>query len=255
MQTTFAERFRTRERLLGTFIKTPTSHACEILGGIGLDFVIIDQEHAPIGRSQLDQMLLGCKTSGLAGLVRVPALGDVLCALDTGATGVLVPHVSDVARAREFVAVARYSGERGFSNTNRAGAYGGHGMHEHILQQDRDTVTIAMIEDKAAIANIEAILTVDGLDGIFIGQGDLTVSMRADSPRAPEVRDAVARVLAAARQTGKPICIMVADAEGAKAFEAAGANAFVVSNDQSLMRTAALRLVDEFKAMPAAGEH
>lgn len=254
MQRSFAEQFRNRERLLGTFVKTPTSHACEILGDAGLDFVIIDQEHAPIDRTALDQMLLGCKASGLAGLVRVPALGDVLNALDTGAAGVLVPHVHDVERARHFIAAARYSGERGFSNTNRAGGYGARSMAEHLTGQDRDTVTLAMIEDAAALTNIDAILAVDGLDGIFIGQGDLTVSMRAESPRSPEVREAVARILAAARQAWKPVCIMVADAAGAAAFEAAGANAFVVSNDQSLMRGAALSLVDDFKALPAMGE-
>lgn len=252
MSTQFAERFRRKERLLGTFAKFPTSHACEILGEAGLDFVIIDQEHAPLGRSALDQILLGCKVSGLAGLVRVPDFSDVLCALDTGATGILVPHVYDLERAQKLVAHARYrGGERGFSNTNRAGGYGRVGMHDHIARQDRDVLALAMIEDQAAIENVDTILRLDGLDGIFVGQGDLTVSMGAESPRSPEVRDAVSTVLAAARNVGKPVCIMAADAEGAAFFEALGASAFVVSNDQGLMRQAALRLVDAFKAIPA----
>jgi len=255
MLRSFAERFRSRERLLGTFVKTPTSHACEILGEVGMDFAIIDQEHAPIGRSALDQMLLGCRASGLSGLVRVPSPGDVLCALDTGAAGVLVPHVHGAVRARQVVAAARYrGGERGFSNTNRAGAYGGRGMHDHIAQQDRDVVVLAMIEDAAALDHLDGILATTGLDGIFIGQGDLTVSMGAESARAPVVRDAVARILAAARRAAMPVCIMVGDVQGATAFEAQGASAFVVSNDQGLMRQSAVRLVDDFRTMPAPAE-
>lgn len=252
MPANFADRFRHKERLLGTFAKFPTSHACEILGDVGLDFVIIDQEHAPIGRSALDQILLGCKVSGLAGLVRVPDFADVLCALDTGAAGVLVPHVYDLEKAQKLVAHARYrGGERGFSNTNRAGAYGRYGMHEHIAQQDRDVLALGMIEDRAALDNIDDILALEGLDGIFVGQGDLTVSMGAESAKSAEVREAVALILAAARKADKPVCIMVADTAGAAAFEAEGASAFVVSNDQGLMRQGASRLVADFKTMPA----
>ena len=251
----FAARFREGDTLLGTFIKSPSSHAAEILGDVGLDFTVIDQEHAPIGRGALDQILLGCRASGLAGLVRVPSPGasEILSVLDCGAAGVLVPHVSSAAKAGEVAAAARYRGGiRGFSNSPRAGRYGGVGMTDHIDAQDTGVVVLAMIEDAEAIDVIDDILAVPGLDGIFIGRGDLTVSLQAASMRDAPVRDAVARVLAAARRAGKPVCVMVGSAAEAEEFRVAGASAFIVSSDQGLMRTGALKLRSDFEAFTAA---
>lgn len=248
----FVERFRGRAPLLGTFIKTPTSHASEILGDVGLDFVVIDQEHAPIDRGALDQILLGCRASGIAGLVRVaaPTASEILSVLDCGATGVLVPHVSSVAKAREIAAAARYrGGVRGFSNSPRAGRYGAVGMHDHIAAQDAGIAVLAMIEDAEAVDVIDDILAVRGLDGIFIGRGDLTVSLQAGSMKDPPVRDAVARIVAAANRAGKPICVMVASVEEAQEFAAEGASAFIVSSDQGLMRFGALKLRRDFDAV------
>lgn len=248
----FVERFRGRAPLLGTFIKTPTSHASEILGDVGLDFVVIDQEHAPIDRGALDQILLGCRASGIAGLVRVaaPTASEILSVLDCGATGVLVPHVSSVAKAREIAAAARYrGGVRGFSNSPRAGRYGAVGMHDHIAAQDAGIAVLAMIEDAEAVDVIDDILAVPGLDGIFIGRGDLTVSLQAGSMKDQPVRDAVARIVAAANRAGKPICVMVASVEEAQEFAAEGASAFIVSSDQGLMRLGALKLRRDFDAV------
>jgi 2-keto-3-deoxy-L-rhamnonate aldolase RhmA len=248
----FVERFRGRAPLLGTFIKTPTSHASEILGDVGLDFVVIDQEHAPIDRGALDQILLGCRASGIAGLVRVaaPTASEILSVLDCGATGVLVPHVSSVAKAREIAAASRYRGGlRGFSNSPRAGRYGAVGMHDHIAAQDAGIAVLAMIEDAEAVDVIDDILAVPGLDGIFIGRGDLTVSLQAGSMKDQPVRDAVARIVAAANMAGKPICVMVASVEEAQEFAAEGASAFIVSSDQGLMRLGALKLRRDFDAV------
>ncbi|MWB78694.1 aldolase [Pseudooceanicola sp. 216_PA32_1] len=251
----FAERFRGGDLLLGTFIKTPTSHASEILGDAGLDFVVVDQEHAPIGRGAIDQIMLGCRAAGIAGLVRVPSPqpSDILSVLDCGATGVLVPHVASVERARAMAEAARYrGGHRGFSNSPRAGRYGVTGMHDHIAQQDRDIVTLAMIEDPEALDVIDDILAVDGLDGIFIGRGDLTVSMKAKSAQEPEVQAAVAKILAAAARAGKPACVMVGGVADATGFREAGASAFIVSSDQGLMRLGAQRLRKDFAPLTEA---
>uniref|UniRef100_UPI0031012C1E HpcH/HpaI aldolase family protein n=1 Tax=Neorhizobium sp. EC2-8 TaxID=3129230 RepID=UPI0031012C1E len=184
-RTEFTARFKARQQLLGTFVKTPTSHASEILGGAGFDFVVIDEEHAPIDRSATDQILLGCRANDIAGLVRVPSSmpSAIQSVLDCGADGVLVPHVASVEVARSVVAASRYRGGiRGFSNSPRAGGYGAAGMWAHIEAQDRDIAVLAMIEDREAIDAIEDILAVEGLDGIFIGRGDLTVSLERNRP-------------------------------------------------------------------------
>ena len=112
------QRLLAGERLLGSFLKTPTPHATEILASVGFDFVVIDEEHAPIDRGTTDMILLGARAAGIEALVRVPSFpsAEILSALDCGASGVLVPHVASVAKAREVVAACRYrNGVRGFS--------------------------------------------------------------------------------------------------------------------------------------------
>lgn len=248
----FRQRFASGELLVGTFIKTPTAHATEILGDLGFDFVVIDEEHAPFDRLSIDTALMAARASGTAGIVRVAsaAAANLLSALDCGAIGALVPHVSSAATAREIVAACRYrGGRRGYSGSPRAGRYGGSPMWATVDASDAATTVIAMIEDPEALDEIDAIVAVDGLDGFFIGRGDLTVAFGAPSNAAPPVQAAVERITAAARAVRKPVCVMVASAAEAKAFQALGATAFIVSSDQSFMRRAAGQALADFAAL------
>lgn len=245
----FRSRFLRGERLIGAFIKTPTSHATEILGLVGFDFVVIDAEHAPFDRIATDQVLLACRAFDIAGVVRVSEAtpAQILSALDSGAEAVLVPHVDSAAKAAAVVSAGRYrQGARGFSNSPRAGEYGGRNMADHIQRSDAGVALIAMIEDVAAIDLLDEILAVDGIDGIFIGRGDLAVAMRADSPNADEVSAAVEKITAAARRAGKPIMVMVGAASDSTRFATQGATAFIVSSDQGLMRQAATKVLKDF---------
>lgn len=251
----FRRRFLAGETLLGTFLKTPTGHAAEILGSVGLDFVVLDVEHAPFDRGSVDRTLMGARAGGIAGIVRVAHEGEILGALDDGAAGVLVPHVSSPERAREVVACARYrGGRRGFSNSPRAGDYGGRGIWPHVDAQDAEVTVIAMIEDPEALDCLDAILAVPGLDGAFIGRGDLTVALGAPAMDAPAVRDAAERILAAAGRAKKPICMMVANAAEAADFARLGASAFIVASDQGLMRQMAAKVLADFKPLKATDQ-
>ena len=100
----FRKRLVARSHLIGTFIKTPTSHATEILGSLGFDFVVFDQEHAPLDAGALDMMILAARASNIAGIVRVPEASPsmIQTVLDCGATGVLVPHVTTAETARRI---------------------------------------------------------------------------------------------------------------------------------------------------------
>jgi len=238
----FRDRLHAGEHLVGTFIKTPSLHAIEILGVVGFDFVVIDAEHAPFDRGLIDTMLFAAKACGVAGLVRVAsaAPSEILSVLDCGATGVLVPHVSTVAKAREAAAACRYrGGKRGYSGSTRSNGYGGGAVWTSVDRQDRLTTVIAMIEDPEALDEIDAIAAVEGIDAFFIGRGDLTVAFGAPSSSDPVVVDAVRRISAAARAAGKPVCVMVGGAEEAAPFKLMGASAFIVSSDQGFMRKAA----------------
>jgi staphyloferrin B biosynthesis citrate synthase len=247
---TFRQRLLAREVLLGTFVKVPTGHATEMLGPLGFDFVVIDEEHGPFDRGATDQALMGARAGGIAGLVRVPDVGRILGALDDGAAGVLVPHVDSPAKAREVVSLCRYrGGSRGFSNTTRAGGYGARGIWEHAEAADAEAAVVAMIEDVAALDHLDAIFATEGLDAAFVGRGDLTVALGAASLASPETQAAAEKILAAARKAGKPVCIMVAGAAEAAEWRKRGASAFIVSSDQGFLRQAALKVAGEFAPM------
>ena len=89
-QTGFRQRLSAREQMLGTVVKLTAPQVIEILGEAGLDFVMIDAEHAPFDRNAIDLALLAARAAGIHGLVRVPDMGSILSALDCGAAGVIV---------------------------------------------------------------------------------------------------------------------------------------------------------------------
>jgi staphyloferrin B biosynthesis citrate synthase len=237
----FRQRLIAREPLIGTFLKTPTSHATEIIGDAGFDFVVIDQEHAAFDRTTSDIALLAARAAGLPALVRVPGPDAILSVLDCGAAGVLIPHVSSADYARKVAALCRYrGGKRGFATSTRAGRYTAVPMWRHIADSDANTVVVAQIEDPEALDEIDAIAAVDGVDSLFIGRGDLTAAFGDESKDPPAVRNAVERISAAAQKAGKSISVYVGNGTEARWLKALGASTFVLSSDQGFLRQGAL---------------
>jgi staphyloferrin B biosynthesis citrate synthase len=252
-QSSFRRRLLAGERLVGSFVKTPTSHTIEVLGDLGFDFVVIDEEHGPFDRLAIDHAILGARASGTAPLVRVSDASParLLAVLDDGAAGVLVPHVASAEKARSVVAACRYrGGERGISNTTRAGRFGGLGLWQHVDVSDATVAVIGMIEDPEAIDEIDSIVAIEGLDAVFIGRGDLTLAYGVESQAAEPVRRATDRVIAAATAFEKPVCVMVGAAAEAASFEERGVHAFIVSSDQGFLRQAAGKALAEFATVP-----
>jgi 2-keto-3-deoxy-L-rhamnonate aldolase RhmA len=245
----FARRVRDNARMCGTFIKTPAAQHAEIAGLAGLDFVVFDSEHALFSASDLDHCVLGARAADVAAVVRLTDAGPhtVMRALDAGAQGVLVPHVTSAAQARETVASARYrEGTRGFSNSPRAGDYGGRGMREHIELSDREVAVLCQIEDREAVEAIDDIARVPGIDCLFLGRADLAVSYRAFDLEHADVTRAVERVAAAGRAAGVPVGMFVGDAAAVPAFAELGISVFVVGSDQSVLRAGLTKLARDF---------
>jgi 2-keto-3-deoxy-L-rhamnonate aldolase RhmA len=241
----FRQRLLAGERLLGTFLKTPTAHATEILGEAGFDFVVADAEHAPFGRGDIDTVMLGARAAAIPALVRVQSAHhwEILNALDCGAAGVLVPHVTSAEGLREIVSAARFTGgTRGFSNSARAGRYGTLGFKEHVAAGDECTSILAMIEDPIALDRLDEIFAVEGLTGAFIGRGDLSVAFGADTPADPRVEAAVLRICEAAKRHDVRLLAHVGStaAPEARWLGDLGVTGFIVSSDQGLMKQAAL---------------
>jgi len=246
---TFRQRLLAGERLLGSFIKTPTSHSAEILGDIGFDFVVIDEEHAPFDRATIDVAVLAARAAATAALVRVSSEATILSALDCGADGILVPHVANVAKAKSVAAASRYrNGRRGYSPSGRSGRYGGDVLWPYIDRSDSRVTTIAMIEDPSALEEIDAIVAVDGIDGFFVGRGDLTLALNAESSSSADVTSAVERVTTAAKAVGKPVMVMTGAREEGDSFAAMGATAFILSSDQGFIRKAGMQMLQAFRS-------
>ncbi len=244
MPSSFRQRLGSGGKLSGTFIKTPTGHAIEIFGDLGFDFVVIDEEHAPFDRHAIDQAIVAARAAQTAALVRVASAQPwhLLSSLDCGADGLLVPHVASAEMARQVVAHCKYAnGKRGFSNSPRAGRFGGRALGEHVSHADSVTVIVAQIEDPEALPQVDAIAAVDGIDALFIGRGDLAVAMGAATSDAPEVRAAAEHVARAARAANKPVMVFVGNKADAQAMRDIGASAFIYSSDQGLMRQAAAK--------------
>ncbi|MBN9063334.1 MAG: aldolase [Rhizobiales bacterium 65-9] len=240
----FRSRLRSKQHLLGTFIKTPSSHAIEIIGSVGFDFVIIDQEHAPFDRNSIDIACLAAKASGIAAIVRVaePSPSSILAALDLGAIGVMAPHVDSPEKAKALAAACRYrGGVRGFSNTTRAGDFGGASLADHIADQDARVTCIAMIEDEAALSHLDGIARVDGIDAFFIGRGDLTAALGVE-----RMAEATRTITAAARAANMPAMALVSSKEDARAMRDLGVTAFLVSNDQNFLKSAAAQALKDY---------
>jgi len=241
-ETSFAARLKAGERLIGTFIKIPSVHATEVLGALGFDFVVIDQEHAPLDLTQIDTLILAARASGMAALVRIsdPAPANILSLLDCGAAGILAPHVDGAEKAAAIASACRYrGGTRGFSRTGRAGGYGSAAVEEHVARQDADVLCIAMIEDPQAIPVIDEIVAVTGIDAVFVGRGDLSVAMGETKMSAPPVLEASAKVGAATRAAGKPLLMLAENPADQVAMAALGATSFLVGSDLGFLRKAA----------------
>ena len=225
----------------GTFVKTGSPHIIEVLGACGLDFATVDAEHAPFDRAGIDLMVMAGRAAGLPVFVRVPddRPATLLSTLDIGAAGLLIPHVDSAAQAAEIVRNARFGiGERGYSGGPRYAGYGALGREEALKRGDQ-AILLCQIESAAAVEECEAIAATPGIDGVFIGRSDLSLSMGETSPTAPRVMEATKRIIAAGAVAGKLVGMFVGSTAEAASFAPLGANWFLVGSDQSLLRKGA----------------
>ncbi len=241
---TLRSRFARNELLLSTFVKTVSPHTVEVLGESGLDLVVLDAEHAPFDRHGLDMGCLAARAARMPAMVRVPGRDatHILQALDSGADGLLIPHVDSPQEAREVVRAARYrehSGQRGFSNSPRAGHYGVTPLKEHVSQSDAGIAVVVQIESRRSVEALAEILAVPGIDGIFVGRADLAVSHGVDTLGDPVVQACVELICERATAASVPLGTFLPDASEVQAFHEMGFRFFVLGSDQSLMRTAA----------------
>jgi 2-keto-3-deoxy-L-rhamnonate aldolase RhmA len=193
---------------IGTWITIPHQAIIEILSSAGFDWMVLDLEHAAIDYQAMMNLIGHIQGNGMEALVRVSKNEEVVIkkAMDAGANGVIVPMVKNAAEAKDAVDYVKYPphGKRGVG-LSRAQQYGfGFDSYKKWLQDS--CVVIVQVEHIESVYNLEAILKVEGIDGIIVGPYDLSASMGMPGDfENPKVLDAIKEVITIASNLNKPL--------------------------------------------------
>lgn len=195
------------------WVQAPSTLVVETIARAGFASVTLDAQH---GFATFDRIVEGIAAAALAArpaLVRLPLDGFSLAAqaLDAGAAGVIAPMIDDAAMARALVAAVKFppTGRRSWG-PNRGLSFSGLSRDGYLAEANRRTLALAMIETAEALAALDDILAVEGLDGVLIGPNDLSVALSggvAVDPDHPAVIEALDAIVAAARRAKKPAAI------------------------------------------------
>ena len=203
-------RLQSGETLFGLIVKMPGAAIVEMCARAGFDFAVIDTEHGPADVEQLEHHVRAAESFGMRVLVRVGSHTsiDILRALDTGATGIVVPHVRTPEEAAKLVQAAYYPpvGNRGLATSTRAGDHSLLALDAHLQEAAEQTVIVAQIEDQAALSHLDAIASTPGIDVVFVSPADLSMSLGHPGDFAhPSVQAAMDSIVRAARSASPAV--------------------------------------------------
>jgi 2-keto-3-deoxy-L-rhamnonate aldolase RhmA len=176
----------------------------EVLGMTGYDFVTIDLEHEAIDPSGVAGLVRAADTVGLTSIARMPSSEALFPILSTGVQGVQIPDLRDRAHAEEIVELTRFAprGRRTYYTQTRIAQYGvGIDEVEWIRQADEELLVIAMIEHASLLDDLDAIVSVEGIDGFHVGTLDLAQSLGQPPPE--KLDEIVTEIVAACTAAGK----------------------------------------------------
>ncbi len=232
--------------IINGWLAIPSSYSAEIVGHQGYDAVTVDLQHGLIDFAAALTMLQALSSTPATPLVRVshnePA--QIMRMLDAGAYGIICPMINTAGEAQRFVEACRYApqGSRSFGPA-RALLYGG---KDYPQQANQQILTLAMIETRAGLANLDAILDVEGLDGVFIGPNDLSLTLTGQASaesQHPEMLQAIDRVLAQTRACHKMAGIFCTSGDAAALRVAQGFRFVTPANDVMQLTHAARHAV------------
>ncbi|MFP4592654.1 HpcH/HpaI aldolase/citrate lyase family protein [uncultured Ralstonia sp.] len=238
----FKAQLLARKQQLGIWSMLAASNVAEVLTQSDYDWILLDTEHAPNEVPMVLEQLRTVAQTAMSAVVR-PATNDpvpIKRLLDIGAQTLLVPMVDTADDARRAVAAVRYPplGMRGVSLATRANRYG---RDADYGQNANDEVCLLVqLETPKALANLEQIAAVEGIDALFIGPADLAATLgHLGNARHPDVQGAIHNARARAHACGKPIGILMADPELSAQYIRDGFDYVAVATDISLLRAGA----------------
>ncbi len=238
------------EAAVNGWLTVPSSFSAEVMAQQGWDTLTIDLQHGLIDYQAMVTMLQAISTTPTVPIVRVPWLepGILMKALDAGAYGVICPMVNTREDAQRLVAYTHYApqGTRSYGPT-RAAIYGG---ADYASKANATIVVFAMIETREALDNLDAILSVEGLDAIYIGPSDLSLALGC-SPQFddvdPPVAQAIDHIVARARAHGVVAGIHNGRPDVAKARIAKGFRFVTVGTDSRILAVGSQQLLREMR--------
>ena len=236
---------------IGLWLGLCSSYSAELLARAGFDWLLIDGEHAPNNVQTVLGQLQAVAPYPSRPVVRPPWNDAVIIKqlLDVGAQTLLIPMIQNAEQARDAVRATRYPphGVRGVGSA-LARASRWNRVPDYLQQADEQMCVLVQIETREAVKNLDAILQVEGVDGVFIGPADLSADMGfAGNPQHPEVQRTIDDAIARIRAAGKAPGILMANKALAQRYLEAGALFVAVGVDTTLLARAAEALADEFK--------
>lgn len=249
---TFKAALSAGETLFGCWLALADTYTTELMGTAGFDWLVIDGEHAPNDLRSILGQLQVLQSSSSHAVVRVP-VGETYMlkqVLDAGAQTVLVPMVETAEQARHLVRAVTYppDGDRGVGYAlSRAAQFSK--ITDYGLTADAQICLLVQVENLVGLGNLDAILEVDGVDGVFIGPADLAADMgRMGNAQHPDVQAAIMDALRRIRAAGKAPGILSTQDAMTNAALAAGAQFVALSADSLLLSHAARALCAKWKA-------
>jgi len=235
---------------IGLWCSLCSNIAADIVSDSGFDWLLLDTEHSPNEIPDLLGQLQAARGGTATPIVR-PAWNDPVLikrVLDIGAQSVLLPYVQTPDEAKQAVASVRYppAGIRGVAAASRASRYGR--VSGYLKNADAEICTLVQVETRTALDQLEAIATVDGVDGVFIGPSDLSASFgHVGNPQHPEMQKVLEDAVTRLKKVGKPAGILTGNEEEARRYISWGYSFVAVGADVGLLARGADMLAKTFK--------
>ncbi len=248
------EKMEAGKKPVGTFLELGSTSVVECLALSGFDYIIIDTEHGPFETESVMEFVCAAKRRNMTPLVRVKdfSRAAVLKNLDVGAMGLIIPNIRSLDDVRQVVEYGKY-----FPLGKRGVAYGrgcGYGMEkeqtmaEYFEECNRETMLIPQCETAECLEQIEEVVKIPGVDGIFVGPYDLSTALgKPGQFQDPEMIEAVERIRKACAAAGKPCFIYADSTEKGKKYLSEGFDTITLSMDAILLIQAMKQMIAEVK--------
>jgi 4-hydroxy-2-oxoheptanedioate aldolase len=247
---TFKRAIKADRLQLGLWTSLSNHVSVEVVANAGFDWLLLDTEHSPNELPMVHSQLQAVSNGKAHPIVRPPWNDTVTIKryLDIGVQTLLIPFVQDADEARRAVAATRYPphGVRGYASAARASDYGR--IKDYPLRCQDELCVLVQVETPHALSNIEEIAAVDGVDGIFIGPGDLAASMgHVGNLKHPDVLAAIEDAIRRIRACGKAAGILTGDEALARRYIELGCAFTAVGSDIGILARGAENLAAKFK--------